>query len=87
MAEKMFVVTIVARQIEGEYVFVRQEKAFYHMSNAEAHAKSLKKQFSTPDGKTIPQNITTPHGNAECSCDVGIFEVAIADKENNEQTT
>jgi len=77
--KQMFVVTVVARQIEGEYIFVRQEKVFHHMSNAEAYAKTLKKQFCTPDGKTVPQNITTPHGNAECSCDVGVFEVVVGD--------
>lgn len=89
MAEKMWVVTVVARQIEGEYVFVTQKNVFYHMSNAEALAKALKKQFANPDGQPIVQNITTEHGNAECACDVGIFEVTIGDKESNEpqQTT
>jgi len=80
----MFAVTVVARQIEGEYVFVTQKNVFHHMSNAEALAKALKKQFSTPDGTSIPQTVTTPHGNADCHCDVGVFEVAVGDKETNE---
>jgi len=82
--KKMFVVTVVARQIEGEYVFVTQKNVFHHMSNADTLAKELKKQFCTPDGKAIPQTISTPQGNADCHCDVGVFEVAVGDKENNE---
>lgn len=77
MAEKVFAVITVARQIEGEYVFIKTEKAFKQAGKADELVKKLKQQYVTPEGKVIPQNISTPQGAAECACEVGAFELEI----------
>lgn len=80
MADTVFAVITVARQLEGEYVFIKTEKAFRQASKADELLKKLKAQYSTSDGKVIPQLISTPNGNAECFCEVGVFELEL----NNE---
>lgn len=77
--KKVWAVITIARQIEGEYVFVRTEKAFTRASRADEHLKKLKGDFTTPDGKVKPVSISTPQGAAECFCEVGVFEVDIED--------
>ena len=74
---KVYAVMVIARQVEGEYVFVRSEKAFTETSKAEAHLKSLKATFSTPAGKVKPIMINTPQGQAECFCEAGVFELDV----------
>jgi hypothetical protein len=75
--KKLFAVMTIARQINGEYVFVRGEKAFTQASKADALLKQLKSQFATPEGKVKPVKISTPHGDAECFCEVGAFELEV----------
>ena len=77
MAETVFAVITVARQIEGEYVFIKTEKAFRQASKADELLKKLKAQYSTPEGKIIPQKVQTPTGEAECFCEVGAFELEL----------
>jgi glyoxylate utilization-related uncharacterized protein len=77
MAETVFAVITVARQIEGEYVFIKTEKAFRQASKADELLKKLKAQYATSDGKIVPQLISTPNGDAECFCEVGAFELEI----------
>jgi len=74
---QVFAVITVARQIEGEYIAIRTDKAFKRASHADAELKKLKEQFTAPDGKINPQNITTPQGDIECFCEVGVFEIEI----------
>lgn len=74
---KVFAVITVARQIEGEYVFIKTEKAYSTAQKADAYMKELKSQYTTPDGKTKPQSITTQFGEAICMCEVGAFEMVI----------
>jgi 3-deoxy-D-manno-octulosonic acid (KDO) 8-phosphate synthase len=72
---KIFAVITVARQIQGEYVFIRTEKGFEQASKADELLNIKKSQFAGPDGKPMPIKITTPHGEAECLCEVGVFEI------------
>ena len=74
---KVFAVMVVARQINGEYVFLRAEKAFRNASAADELLKNLKVQFTTSEGKPKPIRISTPKGDAECFCEVGAFELNV----------
>jgi hypothetical protein len=77
MQNKLFAVITVARQVEGEYVFIKTEKAFASAERADALLKALKGQYSTPDGKWRPQNVSTPQGDAVCMCEAGVFEIEV----------
>lgn len=66
---KVFAVMSIARQINGEYVVVRAEKAFLKASEADDFSKGLSKQFK--------ENITTPMGIVECICERGVFEFEV----------
>ena len=80
MAEKVFAVITVARQVEGEYVFIRTEKAFRKASKADEYLKKLKADFVDETGKIKPINVSTPQGDATCMCEVGAFELEIEDE-------
>lgn len=81
MAEekKIFAVITVARQVDGEYVFVKTEKAFNKAKNADALLKQLKEQYVTPEGNPRPVEVSTPQGAAVCQCEVGAFELEMGD--------
>jgi hypothetical protein len=74
---KVFAVITVARQIEGEYVFIKTEKAFATAAKADAYMRELKTQYTTPEGKSNPVSVTTQFGQAICMCEVGAFEMTI----------
>jgi hypothetical protein len=84
---KIFAVITVARQINGEYVFVKSEKAFARASEADQLLKTLRSQYVTPSGEPKPVNLSTPNGDAACFCEVGAFELDLHGleylKENN----
>ena len=75
--EKIYAVITVARQVEGEYVFIKTERAFKSAKRADALLKSLKNQYATEDGKWKPQIISTAQGDATCQCEVGVFEMEL----------
>ena len=77
MPEKVFAVITVARQIDGEYVFVKAEKAFKKASQADELKNKLKAQFTTTDGKIKFQKISTPNGEADCFMEIGSFELEV----------
>jgi hypothetical protein len=79
MKENVFVILTVARQIEGEYCFVRTEKAFRKAKKADVLLKKLKNEYTSSDGKAKPVQISTPQGAAVCICEVGAFEVEVED--------
>ena len=74
---KAYAIITVARQVEGEYVFVKTEKAFYSAEKADKHLQKIKKELITEEGKWKPQLISTPNGQAVCQSEVGIFEIEI----------
>ena len=75
----VFAVITIARQVQGEYIFVKTEKAFKSAGKADAYLQKLKKQFTTLDGKVKLVKIATPQGDAECFCEVGAFEIEVVD--------
>lgn len=79
--QKLFAVITVARQVEGEYVFIKTEKAFKSAQRADGFLKSLKAQYATPDGKWKPQQVSTPQGDAVCMCEAGVFEIEVDESE------
>jgi hypothetical protein len=66
---KIFAVISVARQVDGEYVVVKPEKAFSTSEKAETHAKGLVKQYA--------EVIQSPTGPINCVCSRGIFEIDV----------
>lgn len=74
---KAFVVATVARQVEGEYVFIRLEKGYTQASKADGHVRSLVRNFT--------ENMQVPGaGQVPCLCERGVLEVDI-EMETNEQ--
>lgn len=67
---KAFIVSTIARQVDGEYVFVRLEKGYTRASEAEKYANSIAKKFD----ETIP---VPGVGPVPCRCERGIMEVEI----------
>ena len=78
-AKKLFVVLTVARQVEGEFIFIRTEKAFSKAKSADDLLKKLKADYAMSDGKFKPVEITTPQGTAVCQCETGAFEIEMGD--------
>lgn len=74
---KIYAVISVCRQVDGEYVFIKTDKAFESAQKADAALKVLKSQFVTEDGKWKPQVVSTGQGDATCQCEAGIFELEL----------
>lgn len=68
---KVHAVLSVARQIDGEYVFIKTEKAFKAQALAEAYVQQLKTKFA----EAVVLN--TPHGDVPCRCEIGVFELEV----------
>lgn len=74
---KIYAVISVCRQVEGEYVFIKTNKAFNSAQKADEFLKGIKGQFVTEDGKWKPQLVSTGQGDATCQCEAGIFELEV----------
>lgn len=77
--DKLFVVMTVARQVDGEYVFVRSEKGFFKAGKADELMQKMKSEFTDNEGKPKPIKLVTAQGEALCICEVGAFEVEISE--------
>lgn len=77
MSEKLFAVITVARQVDGEYVFVKTEKAFKKASKADEYMKKLNEGHRSSDGKYNLVRLSTPQGEADCYCTTGAFEIDV----------
>lgn len=66
---KVFAIMTVARQIDGEFILIKPEKAFKQASKADEYAKTVTKSYV--------EVIQTPHGGIQCSCERGIFELEV----------
>jgi capsular polysaccharide biosynthesis protein len=74
------VVLTVARQIEGEIVMVRAEKAFRDPAKAASLAKELREKFADKDGRQKPITVNTQEGQSvDCYCEAGIFDIELED--------
>lgn len=74
---KVYAIITVARQVDGEYVFIKTEKAFRSVEKADKYLKQIKSTLVDQNGKWKPQLISTPSGEAVCQSEVGIFELDI----------
>ena len=74
---KVFAVVVVARQVDGEYIAIRTEKGFLLAGQADSYLKELKKTFVTESGIPKVTKLTTPHGEMECMCEAGVFEIEV----------
>lgn len=70
---KIWAVFTVARQVNGEYVAVRVEKAFTRASKADEFSKGLAKNYV--------ENIQTGSGPIECLCERGVVEIDVEEGE------
>ena len=66
---KVFCIISVARQVDGEYVVVKIEKAFTQASKADEYAKGLAVRYA--------ESISTPSGIIACVCERGVFEIDV----------
>ena len=79
MGEKVFAVITIARQVEGDYVFIKTEKAFRSAKKADDLMMKLKKDAVVMGGKIKPVKISTPQGDAKCFLEIGAFELELED--------
>ena len=70
---KIFAVISVARQVDGEWVCVKTEKAFKSSSSAEKYANNLARNYA--------EKITTASGVMNCICERGVFEIDVDEQE------
>jgi len=67
--EKIFAIVSVARQVDGDYVFVKPERAFVVREKADSFVNSLVKQYT--------ETLQTPTGPAQCVCTRGVLELEV----------
>jgi hypothetical protein len=70
---KVWALVTVARQVQGEYIAVKIEKAFTRASKADEASKSLAKQFT--------ETLQTGSGPIECLCERGVVEIDVDEGE------
>lgn len=68
---KVFAVISIARQVQGEYVVCKVEKAFTSATKAGEYASSLARQYA--------ETIQTPSGPMPCVCERGVFEIDVVE--------
>ena len=69
---KVFAIISVARQVQGEYVICKVEKAFTSATKAGEYANSLARQYA--------ETIQTPSGPIQCVCERGVFEIDVQEE-------
>jgi hypothetical protein len=72
-----FIVFTAARMIEGEFLFISARKGFTDKEKADDFAKQLSDGNKDTNGKLRITRISTPTGEADCFCEVGVHEVEI----------
>lgn len=77
MAETIYLVATLARQIQGEVVLLRSEKAFRDPQKAQEHLKIMKSQYVTAENTMKPVLLSSGLGDVQCICEAGIFEVEL----------
>ena len=66
---KVFAIISIARQVDGEYVICKVEKAFTSANKADEEAKKLARNYA--------ETISTPSGSIQCVCERGVFEIDV----------
>lgn len=73
---KINIIASIARQIDGEYVFVKIEGAFTDALKAEVLMQNLKKNM-LKDGKVVPTVVNVNNEKIECLMEIGAFETEL----------
>lgn len=73
---KISVITSIARQIDGEYVFIKVEKAFTQSDKANLFMNSMKNSLLN-NGKNKSVTLTVDNQQIECLIEIGLFEVEL----------
>jgi hypothetical protein len=68
---KVFAIISIARQVQGEYVICKVEKAFTSSVKAGEYANSLARQYA--------ETIQTASGPLQCVCERGVFEIEVTE--------
>ena len=69
---KAFAIISVARQVDGEYVIVKVEKAFSSKEKADQISRDLAHRYH--------EEIPMPNGTSlSCVCERGVFEIEIGE--------
>jgi hypothetical protein len=66
---KIYFVVTISRQVEGEMMLVRFEKAYKDVVKAQEYANTLSKNFT--------EKVQTPDGLIEFVCQRGIHEIIL----------
>ena len=74
--QNIFCVISIARQIDGEYVFLTVEGAFADPLKADALMQKLKNNM-LKDGKVVPIVLHTSNEKIECLREIGVFETEL----------
>lgn len=74
---KLFTIITIARQIDGEYFFVKGEGVFKDKDQADKLVRELKQKYASSDGQIIPMKIKLDTGEIACSCEVGVLELEL----------
>lgn len=74
---KVFAPITVARQIGGDYIFIKVDEGFTEIPKLEAKLKELKSTYVDSSGQQIAMKLSTPNGDAACYCEVGPFEIEV----------
>ena len=72
----VYAVITVARQVQGEMIFIKTEKAFKQAGKADELVKKLNADFRAGD-KYKPMNFHTEFGDVECFCTAGGFDLEV----------
>lgn len=82
--DKVFAVFSVARQINGDVIFIRPEKAFKKASKADKYYSELHSQLSEEDGSYKPVTINSESGPISCMIELSKFVIEVeADEEGS----
>lgn len=69
--KKIWVIVTVARQVEGEYIQIKFEKAYLQASKADEYVKELAKVYT--------ETVTVPGvGPVDFLCERGVHELEIS---------
>lgn len=73
---KLYVINSIARQIDGEYIFIKTEKVFTKSDKAEVFMNSMKNSL-LDNGKSKSVTLTVDNQQIECLIEIGLFEAEL----------
>jgi len=74
--QNIFCVTSIARQIDGEYIFLKIEGAYTDAVKANDLMQTLKNNM-VKNGKVMPVVLNANNEKIECLMEIGVFETEL----------